>query len=150
MTVGKICTRTTVVAPKTELIVDAAKRMRTSHVGDLVVVENRFGRPYPIGIVTDRDIVVSVVAGDPDHINDLLVGDVMTDDVITAREDEDVEAALKRMEEHGVRRLPIVDRDGALVGILTLDDALEYLTEQQTELVNLVAREQRRERQYRV
>jgi len=150
MTAGEICTRTTVVAPKTELIVDAAKRMRTSHVGDLVVVENRSGRHYPIGIVTDRDIVISVVAGDPDHINYLLVGDVMSDDLITAREDESVEAALKRMEEHGVRRLPIVDSDGALVGILTLDDVLEYLTERQRELVSLVAREQRRERQYRI
>lgn len=54
------------------------------------------------------------------------------------------------MEEHGVRRLPIVDADGVLTGILTLDDILQYFTGQQSELVALVAREQRRERQYRV
>jgi CBS domain-containing protein len=132
------------------MIVDAAKRMRTSHVGDLVVIENRNGRHFPIGIVTDRDIVVSVVAGDPDHINYLLVSDVMSDDLIAAREHESIEAALKKMEEHGIRRLPIVDTDGALVGVLTLDDILQYLTGQQSELVALVAREQRRERQYRV
>jgi CBS domain-containing protein len=150
MTVGEICNRNVVVAPKTEMIVDAAKRMRTSHVGDLVVIENRNGRHFPIGIVTDRDIVVSVVAGDPDHINYLLVSDVMSDDLVTAREHESIEAALKKMEEHGVRRLPIVDADGTLVGILALDDILQYLTGQQSELVALVAREQRRERQYRV
>jgi predicted transcriptional regulator len=150
MTVGEICNRNVVVAPKTEVIVDAARRMRTSHVGDLVVVENRNGRHFPIGIVTDRDIVISVVAGDPDHINYLLVSDVMSDDLVTAREYETVEAALKRMEVNGVRRLPIVDAEGALVGILTLDDVLQYLTAQQSELVALVAREQRRERQYRV
>jgi CBS domain-containing protein len=150
MTVGEICNRNVVVAPKTAMIVDAAKRMRTSHVGDLIVIENRNGRHFPIGIVTDRDIVVSVVAGDPEHINYLLVSDVMSDDLVTAREHESIEAALKKMEEHGVRRLPIVDADGTLVGILTLDDILQYLTGQQSELVALVAREQRRERQYRV
>jgi len=150
MTVGEICKRDVVVAPKTEMIVDAAKRMRTSHVGDVVVIENRNGRHLPIGIVTDRDIVISVVAGDPEHINYLLVSDVMSDDLVTAREHESIEAALKKMQEHGVRRLPIVDADGMLVGILTLDDILQYFTGQQSELVALVAREQRRERQYRV
>ena len=150
MTVGEICTRNVVVAPKAELIVDAAKRMRMSHVGNLVVCETRNGRHFPVGIVTDRDIVISVVAGDPDHINYLLVSDVMSDDLVTAREHDSIEAALKKMEDHGVRRLPITDTDGALVGILTLDDVLQYLTAQQSELVALVAREQRRERQYRV
>ena len=150
MTLGDICTRNVVIAPKTEMIVDAAKRMRTSHVGNLVVCETRNGRHIPIGIVTDRDIVVSVVAGDPEHINCLLVNDVMTDDLVTAHEHDSIEAALSKMEEHGVRRLPITDTDGALVGILTLDDVLQYLTAQQSELVALIAREQRRERQYRV
>lgn len=150
MTIGEICTRSVVVAPKTEMIVDAAKRMRTSHVGDLVVCETRGGRHFPIGIVTDRDIVVSVVAGDPQHINCLLVSDVMSDDLVTAQEHDSIEAALQKMEEGGVRRLPVTDADGVLVGILTLDDVLRYLTAQQSELVATVAREQRRERQYRV
>jgi len=150
MTVGDICTRNVAVAPKTAMIVDAAKRMRTSHVGDLVVVENRNGRQVPIGIVTDRDIVISVVASDPAHIVYLLVGDVMSDDLVTAYEHEPLEVALKRMKESGVRRLPVVDAEGALIGILTLDDVLEYLTVQQSDLVALVAHEQRRERQFRV
>lgn len=150
MTVGDICNRDVVVAPKGEVIVDAAKRMRTSHVGDLVIVENRDGRHVPIGIVTDRDIVIAAVAGDPDHINYLLVSDVMTSDLVTATEQESIEASLKKMHEHGIRRLPVVDNAGALVGILTLDDILRYLTAQQSELVALVAREQQRERQYRI
>ena len=150
MTVGEICNRDVVVAPKTEMIVDAAKRMRTSHVGDLVVIENRNGRHVPIGIVTDRDIVISVVAGDPDHINCLAVGEVMSDELVTAQEQDSIETALKKMREHGVRRLPIVDGTGALLGILTLDDVLQYLTSQQSELVALVVREQQHERQYRI
>jgi CBS domain-containing protein len=150
MTVGDICHRDVVVAPRSEMIVDAAKRMRTSHVGDLIVVEDRDGRHVPIGIVTDRDIVISAVAGDPDHINYLLVDDVMTPDLVTATEQDSIDAALKKMHEHGIRRLPIVDRAGTLVGILTLDDILRYLTDQQSELVALVVREQQRERQYRI
>lgn len=150
MTIGDVCNRDVVVAPKTEMIVDAAKRMRTSHVGALVVVENRNGEHVPIGIVTDRDIVVSVVAGDPDHINYLLVSDVMSSDLITAQEHDSIEVALNKMHDHGVRRLPIVNGRGALVGILTLDDILRYLTAQQNELVALVVREQQHERQYRI
>ena len=85
MTVGDICNRNVVVAPKGEMIIDAAKRMRTSHGGALVVVETRNGRHVPVGIITDRDIVISVVAGDPQHMHSLLVGDVMGTDLITAR-----------------------------------------------------------------
>ena len=150
MTVGDICNRTVVVATKTQTIVDAAKRMRSSHVGDLIVVDIRSGQHVPIGIVTDRDIVISVVAGDPDHINYLLVSDVMSSDLITAQAHEEIESALKKMHQHGVRRLPVVDGAGALIGILTLDDVLQYLTAQHSELVGLVAREQQQERRYRV
>jgi CBS domain-containing protein len=138
------------MAPAGEKVIDAAKRMRTSHVGALVVVENRNGRHYPLGIITDRDIVVGVVSGDPEHILYVLASEIMSEDLVTAKEYDTIEAALKKMEAHGVRRLPIVDDDGALVGILTLDDILQYLTAQQSELVALVAREQRHERQYRM
>jgi CBS domain-containing protein len=124
--------------------------MRTSHVGDLVVVEIRNERHVPIGIVTDRDIVIGAVASDPDHINYLYVRDVMSSDLVTAHEDEGIETALKKMHQHGIRRLPIVDETGALVGILTLDDVLQYLSGQQSELVALVAQGQRRERQYHI
>jgi predicted transcriptional regulator len=150
MTVGDICNRNVVVAPKGEMIVDAAKRMRTSHVGALIVVETRNGRHVPVGIITDRDIVLSVVASDPEHLFSLLVSDVMGTDLITAREQDIIETALTKMHAHGVRRLPIVDGAGTLVGILTLDDVLRYLTAQQSELVALVAQEQQHERQYRV
>ena len=150
MTTGEICNRNVVVAPKTELVVDAAKRMRTSHVGALIVVEHREGRHMPVGIVTDRDIVISAVAGDVDHIHHLRLSDLMSLDLVTVQEVESIESALKKMHEHGIRRLPIVDRTGSLVGILTLDDVLQYLTAQHDELVALVAREQQRERQYHV
>lgn len=150
MTIGEVCKRDVAVADKNETIVDAANHMRTSHVGDLVVVENRQERRVPIGIITDRDIVVGAVAANAGHIESLVVGDIMSPDLVTARELDPIEGALKKMEEHGIRRLPIVSGDGALVGILTLDDALQVLTEQQLGLVKTVAQEQRHERHFRV
>lgn len=150
MTVGELCNRNVVVAPKTEMVVDAAKRMRMAHVGDVVVVEDRQGRHVPLGIVTDRDIVLSIVAGDADHINYLSLNDMMTEDLVTAKEQDNIEASLKRMQERGVRRLPIVDAEGGLVGILTLDDLWRHFTQQQGVLVELMASEEHRERHFRI
>lgn len=150
MTVGEVCKRGVVIAAKSETIVDAANHMRASHVGDLVVVEDRQGRRVPVGIITDRDIVVGAVAPNSGHIENLLVGDIMSPEVVTTRETEPLEAALKKMEEHGIRRLPVVDGDGALVGIVTLDDALQVLTEQQIGLMKIVVEEQRHERHFRM
>ena len=150
MTVQDICTRDVVVASKTDMLVDAARRMRTSHVGAVVIVESTAGRLMPVGIVTDRDIVVSVVAGDPDHFNFMLISDMMTIDLVTARADDSIDAAIRLMQQHGIRRLPIVDADGGLVGILTLDDVLKYLTAEQSLLVGLMARGRRQEREHRI
>ena len=150
MTVGEVCQRNVAITVKNETIVDAARHMRTAHVGDLVVIETQQNRRVPIGIITDRDIVVGAVAANAGHLETLVVGDIMSPDPATAREAEPLEAALKKMEQRGVRRLPVVDGDGALVGILTLDDALQMLAEQQAGLAKIVMEEQRHERHFRV
>ncbi|PKO64841.1 MAG: CBS domain-containing protein, partial [Betaproteobacteria bacterium HGW-Betaproteobacteria-17] len=87
MAVGEICNREVVVAEKALSVVDAAQLMRKHHVGDLVVVEETAGRRHPVGIVTDRDIVVEVVAAgvNPDALK---VGDIMGPEVATVRESE--------------------------------------------------------------
>ncbi len=144
MAVGEICNREVVIAKKTLSVVDAAQLMRQHHVGDLVVVEERNGRRHPVGIVTDRDIVVEVVAAgvNPDALK---VGDIMGPEVATVRESEGLFEALRYMRGKGVRRMPVVDRDGGLVGILTLDDLLSLLAEEMTELAKLVSHERQRE-----
>lgn len=144
MAVGELCNREVVITEKTASVVDAAQLMRTHHVGDLVVVEDRGGRKHPVGIVTDRDIVVEVVAAgvNPDSLK---VGDIMGPDVATVRESEGLFEALRYMRDKGVRRMPVVDREGGLVGILTLDDLLSLLAEEMTELAKLVSHERQRE-----
>ena len=133
-----------VIAEKALPVVEAAQLMRKHHVGDLVVVEERKGRKHPVGIVTDRDIVVEVVAAgvNPDALK---VGDIMGPEVATVRESEGLFEALRFMRGKGVRRMPVVDREGGLVGILTLDDLLSLLAEEMTELAKLVSHERQRE-----
>jgi len=144
MAVGEICNREVVIAEKALSVVDAAQLMRKHHVGDLVVVEEKDGRRHPVGIVTDRDIVVEVVAAEvnPDALK---VGDIMGPEVATVRESEGLFEALRYMRDKGVRRMPVVDREGGLVGILTLDDLLSLLAEEMTELAKLVSHERQRE-----
>lgn len=142
MTVGDICTRSVVTAHPDETVVEAAKRMRDRHVGDLLVTDTQ---ARPTGILTDRDIVVSAVAQSPDKLESLLVGDVMSRDVLTVRTGETLDEALKMMRGRGVRRLPVVSADGRLEGLVAFDDILEVMSEELGELVALVAREQKLE-----
>ena len=144
MPIGEICNREVVIAEKSLPVVAAAQLMRTHHVGDLVVVEEREGRRHPVGIVTDRDIVVEVVAAgvNPEALK---VGDIMGASVATVRESEGLFETLRYMRDKGVRRMPVVDAAGALVGILTLDDLLSLLAEEMMELAKLVSHERQRE-----
>jgi CBS domain-containing protein len=143
--IGEICSREVVFATREMTVAAAAKLMRHHHVGSLVVVEQmNGGKRLPVGIVTDRDIVVELTAMDLDPAV-ITVGDIMVEPLITAREDEGLLETMEIMRYKGVRRLPIVGGDGQLVGIVTIDDLLEVLAEQMTELAKVVAREQVRE-----
>lgn len=95
----------------------AAIAMRKLDVGSLPVVKD--GRLE--GILTDRDIVVRAVAENRD-LTTALVDDVMSRDPVTVREDDDVQAAARLMADRQVRRLPVLDRDGKLIGILAMAD----------------------------
>ncbi|MFP5505532.1 MAG: CBS domain-containing protein [Gammaproteobacteria bacterium] len=144
MPVGDLCNREVVIADKNLPITDAAQRMRAHHVGDLIVVEGRAAQRYPVGILTDRDIVVEVVAAgvNPEALK---LGDIMGTQVARVRESAGLFEAMRYMRDLGVRRMPVVDAAGALVGILTLGDLLELLAEELGELARLVVRERQRE-----
>jgi CBS domain-containing protein len=143
---GELCNREVVIATPEENVSDAARRMIALHVGALVVTEEIDGLRRPIGIVTDRDLVAALVADEVGHARALEVADVMSRELLVSTEDEDVFEALQRMRARGVRRLPIVNEQRALVGILTFDDIVEWLSEQLSELTRLVQSEQRHER----
>jgi len=144
MNVSEICNRTVVVASSGTVLSEAAFLMREHHVGSLVIVEeSRKGR-MPVGIVTDRDIVVAVVAEGVDP-RKITVGDVMGPELVTIGEDVSVYEALRLMRGRGIRRVPVLAPDGHLVGIVTIDDLLEIVAEELNELVRAIATEQSRE-----
>ena len=149
MRVSEICTRGVEHATRHISVVEAAKHMRRDHVGDIVVVESIEGRRVPIGIVTDRDIVIAALATDAANIQELEVGDIMTVDPITVSEDDDVKDALRRMQRGGVRRVPVVDANVSLAGILSMDDVLVVLSEELARLSQLAAHQARAERRVR-
>ena len=148
MTIGELCNREVVVVNMGENALEAAKLMRQYHVGDVVVVEDRDDRKVPTGILTDRDIVIELVAEqvDPESVT---VEDVMSDQLLTINESDELLDTLEKMRAKGVRRVPVVGKEGELVGILTLDDVLDILAEALQDLALLAGREQRRERETR-
>lgn len=144
MTIGALCTRDVVIAFRSMSLVEAAQLMREQHVGSLVVIDETPAGRTVAGMLTDRDIVVAVVARDADARN-LRVGDLMTSDLVTAREDDSIYDVLAAMRRRGVRRVPVVTPGGVLVGIVTLDDLLEAAAEQLQGLVNAIQSERREE-----
>jgi CBS domain-containing protein len=148
MRVGEFCSREVIFVGKDETIQEAARLMRKHHVGNVVVVEERGGARFPLGILTDRDIVVELVATEI-ALDAVSIGDAMSFELLTAREGDSLIEAVGKMQEKGVRRIPVVDERGALVGILAIDDLLEVISEQLSGLVKVIAREQEREREIR-
>lgn len=138
MNVGSICNRRVVTASPQLDIQAAAELMREEHVGFLVVVpETPRGPQPPLGVLTDRDIVVSVVAKRADPAL-LKVGDVMSMQPVVAGESEAVDLALKTMRRAGVRRLPVVNGRGEIVGVLSFDDLLEFVAREMESLSGAV------------
>jgi len=148
MPVGELCIRQTVVAPRGTSIHDAAKLMREYHVGDLVVTDPTDGKRKPVGIVTDRDIVIEVLAQglDPGR---LAVEDIMSQDLVTVREQEGLFETIGKMRAKGVRRVPVVDSEGTLAGIVTVDDLVGLLADELGEVAKLISREQKQEAEAR-
>lgn len=144
MAIGEICCREVIVVQAGDEVLEAARLMRQHHVGDVLVVDTRDGACIPIGIVTDRDLVVEILATGADP-GAFTVGDIMSTELATVQEDLGISESLEFMQERGVRRLPVVNAAGGLVGIATVDDLLALLAEELDAIVKLTRREQQKE-----
>jgi CBS domain-containing protein len=144
MTVGEICNRDVIIVRREDTILAAAKLMRQHHVGDVVVVDERSGARIPVGIITDRDVVIEIMATELDQ-KVMTVGDIMIADLVLVKESLGVFEAVQYMRAKAVRRLPVVDEQGALAGILTLDDLLKLLSEELAAIARLINSQQQKE-----
>ena len=125
-------------------VTEAARIMRDQHVGCLPVVEVTGDGKSIVGLITDRDIVLSVVACELEP-QTMTVGDVMTTELVTVSSADTLSDVLYAMHQRGVRRVPVVSARGVLQGIVALDDVLEAITDQLNDLVRAVKAEQGRE-----
>lgn len=144
MKVGDFCTRDVIfVEPKASLFT-VAQTMRHHHVGSVVVARQAGAGPQPVGIITDRDLVVEVLAPrlDPDQ---LVAEDIMSFELTVARESDDLWETVHRMEQNSVRRIPVLDEGDRLAGIFCLDDLLRVVATELQGIVGLVQRERHRE-----
>jgi CBS domain-containing protein len=148
MTVGKICNREVVITTPEATLIAVAKLMREYHVGDVVVVTQRGDESVPVGIITDRDIVLAIVASEV-NLDAVVAGDIMSHELLTAREQDSIWDILQRMRSHGVRRLPVVNERGGLEGILSVNDFLELISEELLALAQVARRQQQREEEIR-
>lgn len=126
MRVADICTRDVIHIDAGMSVRDAAQLMREKHIGTLVVVEQPNSEQVPVGIVTDRDIVLSVIAAGVDA-RMLSVGDVMSRELATCTESQELLDAVQIMRSRGVRRLPVLNGHGGLYGLVSADDIISVL-----------------------
>lgn len=141
MALGEFCNRDVVIVSQTDSIQETVSLMRSKHVGTVVVVEKKDSNVIPVGMVTDRDIVIKVIAENIE-LAPLTAGDVMSADMVTIQESADLMDAIKLMRIKGIKRIPVVNDLGSLEGILAVDDVLELLAELVSDLAQLSQREQ--------
>jgi CBS domain-containing protein len=139
MAISEFCNRDVICATREMTVTEAAKLMRQHHIGDVIIVETHDGKRIPVGIVTDRDIVVEVIAAGNDP-RLLKLGDLRLAPLVTVGENASYAETVSRMSAEGVRRMPVVGADGALAGIITLDDMLWQLAAPLAALAGLSGR----------
>lgn len=125
-----LMTKDPVVCMPSDTVDKVAQVMKSEDVGPVPIVEDSMTKKL-LGIVTDRDLALKIVAEGREP-RSTKVGDVMTTNPVSCRPDDDIEDALDAMEEHQVRRLPIVDEENRVVGIIAQADVARRLDSDDT------------------
>lgn len=144
MSIGEFCNREVIIARREESVLEAAQLMRRYHVGAVVIVDEINEKRYPVGVLTDRDLVMEVLVNklDPETV---LIGEILGESVVTVKTSDGVFDTIQHMRSRGVRRAPVVDDNRELIGIITVDDLIAVLAEEMNELYKLIRHEQERE-----
>ncbi len=143
MIIGRIRNPTVIVTYPDQPLAEAARMMRDNHVGALVVLDRHDPQRHPRAILTDRDIVRGQLIKEAD-LHCLNVGDVMTHNPLVLSLDMGLSEGIAALRSRGVRRAPVVDASGGLVGIVTLDDLLPALAGKLQDLAKLMGTQSRK------
>lgn len=141
MTIGDVCTKQVIKVRKNASINEAIYLMRNKHVGDVIVIDDN---NMPVGILTDRDVVIKIIFNkvDPEM---LTVGDVMSYELTALPQDSSIAEALGTMRMKGVRRAPVTNNKGQLVGVIAIDDIIALIAEELNEIALLIQHERKYE-----
>lgn len=149
MKAADLCTREVVTTLRDTSLSDAARLMREHHVGCLVVVDRKEGQTRPVGILTDRDLVIEIIARNV-PVDSVNVGDVMTHALLRVSENDSILEVAQRMRCRGVRRVPVItETTGELLGLIAQDDILRLLSSELSHLTAIFQRESEQEQQKR-
>lgn len=144
MNIGSICTRRIITVDRDSSLGEAASLMRNHHVGALVVTSETAAGPRVHGVVTDRDLVIDVLARNLDAAG-VGIGSIANRTVASVFENEEIDSAIAAMQESGVRRLLVADEQRRLVGVATFDDLLIACAMQMGALAQVIHAGVRRE-----
>ncbi len=142
MIIGQLRTPEVIVTYPDQPLADAARMLRDGHIGALVVLDMHDPQRQPRGFLTDRDIVRGQLLKGAD-LYCLTVGDVMTRNPLVLPLDMSLSEGIEALRSRGVRRAPVVDGNGSLAGIVTLDDLLPALARNLQELAKLMGKQAR-------
>jgi len=145
MNVAELCSRDAVSASAETPLLEVARLMRDQHVGVVVITKAPIGEPVAAGIISDRDIVRTMLDR-PRGLAGVRAEDVMTRDPLVLSEDESLDAAIRRMRARGVRRAPVVTSHGLLAGLVSTDDLVAQVARELVDLAMLLEQQPRRER----
>ena len=134
--VGTFMSREPVTCSEEFRLQQVAALMRARHVGSVVVVSGDGLSRRPVGVITDRDIVVEAVATGLDA-GAITAGDIVVRPAVTAHDTDSLPEAIQKMRSRGIRRLPVVDLHGDLVGVLSSDDVLQAISHELSTLVRV-------------
>ncbi len=140
MSIKHICERDVVTTTKDVSIYEVAKLMKKHNVGNVVVIDNQVITNKPIGILTDRDIAMKIVAEDVDA-RQISAGDIMADNLLLLHANQSINEAIDMMCAKGVRRAPISDDTHKVIGIASIDDLFILLAEEMGSLSKLIRKQ---------
>jgi CBS domain-containing protein len=149
MPISDLCDTQVVAIDRSASVYEAARLMRERHVDEVVVINRRGEHQLPVGMLADRDIVVGLIALGL-STDDVSVEDIMTPTLVSAEASQGLYETIRLMEKYGVHRLPIVDKEGSLFGIISSSDLLELLSDEIAIISRLSERQQWREREIRL
>jgi len=125
----EILNRNVITIGPTASVSEASYLMMREEIGSLVVVDDQ---RFPIGIITDRDLVISVIA-EGKNSDETIVEQVMAKDLVYVEEDTDIMDILSTLSEYSIRRMPVT-KDGRLTGIISVDDLIVVIATELTDL----------------